>query len=187
MPSLATPEGQQALDPHLDGVALLVLDNLSSLCACGDENSSESWQSIQNWSLSLRRRGISVLFVHHAGKGGGQRGTSMREDNLNTVLKLDRPKGYSKEEGARVVISLEKTRGFYGDATQTFEAQLIQQSNGALEWVVKSKKEARLVEVATLTNEGNSQREIAETLGISAATVNRDIQKAREGGLINAA
>ena len=36
--------------------------------------------------LAHRRAGRSVLFMHHAGKGGQQRGTSKREDALDVAL-----------------------------------------------------------------------------------------------------
>ena len=68
----------------------------------------------QRWLLSLRRRGVSVLFIHHAGKGGQQRGTSRREDILDTVIALRRPHDYSPKEGARFEVHLEKARGLYG-------------------------------------------------------------------------
>jgi len=40
------------------------------------ENDSDAWSPIQQWLLQLRRRSISVLNVHHAGKTGGQRGSA---------------------------------------------------------------------------------------------------------------
>ena len=40
------------------------------------ENDSDAWSPIQQWLLQLRRRGLSVLNVHHAGKTGGQRGSA---------------------------------------------------------------------------------------------------------------
>ena len=45
-------------------------------------------------ALSLRRRGISVLLDHHAGRNGEQRGTSKREDVLDTMLTLRHPADY---------------------------------------------------------------------------------------------
>jgi Protein of unknown function (DUF3489) len=62
----------------------------------------------------LRRRGISVLIVHHAGKGGQQRGTTRREDVLDTSISLRHPADYSPVEGARFEIHLEKARGVRG-------------------------------------------------------------------------
>jgi putative DNA primase/helicase len=76
------------MEPLLDDVELLVLDNLSSLTAVIRDNDAESWNPIQEWLLRLRRRGTSVLIVHHAGKGGEQRGTSRREDVLDTSISL---------------------------------------------------------------------------------------------------
>jgi putative DNA primase/helicase len=89
--NLASSDLQAELDPWLNGVDLLVLDNLSSLTAVIRDNDAESWGPIQEWLLRLRRRGISVLIVHHAGKGGTQRGTSRREDVLDTSILLCRP------------------------------------------------------------------------------------------------
>jgi putative DNA primase/helicase len=68
-------EVQQALEPHLDGVDLLILDNLSTLMTTGSEGASDSWLPMQNWLLRLRRKGIAVLLIHHAGLNGKQRGT----------------------------------------------------------------------------------------------------------------
>ncbi|MDL2279580.1 AAA family ATPase [Desulfovibrio sp. OttesenSCG-928-G11] len=72
LPNLAHPSGQAAIEPHLKDVSLVVLDNLASLCSAGKENETESWIPVQRWLLDLRRRGISVLVVHHAGKNGDQ-------------------------------------------------------------------------------------------------------------------
>jgi putative DNA primase/helicase len=63
--NLGSPEGQQALEPHLDGVDLLILDNLSTLMTTGSEGASDSWLPMQNWLLRLRRKGIAVLLIHH--------------------------------------------------------------------------------------------------------------------------
>src|SRR3712207_8616616 len=46
-------------------------------------------------------RSRAVLFIHHQGKGGTQRGTSRKEDVLDTVIALRRPDDYSPAEGAR--------------------------------------------------------------------------------------
>ena len=101
LPNLATRAGQVAIDHLLNGVSLLVIDNLSTLASIGRDNDAESWGPVQDWLLSLRRLGISVLLVHHAGKGGQQRGTSRREDVLDTVIALRRPSDYLPSEGAR--------------------------------------------------------------------------------------
>ncbi len=98
--NLANPSDQQRLDDKLNDANLLVLDNLSTLVHGGRENDAESWDAMQAWLLQLRRRGISVLLVHHAGRSDNARGTSKREDILDTVIHLKRPDDYQTEEGA---------------------------------------------------------------------------------------
>src|SRR5262249_3310327 len=116
IPDLSTAEGIEAIEPFIaDGVDLVILDNLSTLCRSGKENESESWGPVQEWLLALRRRGISVVIIHHAGKNGAQRGTSKREDVLDTVINLVHPDDYQPDQGARFEIHFEKLRGFVGD------------------------------------------------------------------------
>ena len=108
--SIGFEEGQRALDPLLSGVDLVIFDNLSTLCTNGSESASDAWVPMQNWLLKLRRQGIAVLLVHHAGTNGRQRGTSRREDALDTVIALRRPEDYAPEQGARFEVHFEKLR-----------------------------------------------------------------------------
>jgi putative DNA primase/helicase len=68
--NLSTDEGQQSIEPLLSGIDLLILDNLSTLLTSRSETASDAWVPMQNWLLALRRRGISVLLIHHAGTNG---------------------------------------------------------------------------------------------------------------------
>ena len=121
---IASSEGQADINEYIDDFDLVVIDNLSTLARSGRENEAESWLPIQEWALFLRKMGKSVLFVHHAGKGGQQRGTSRKEDVLDTVINLRRPQQYSPADGARFEVHFEKTRGFDGDDAKPFEATL---------------------------------------------------------------
>ena len=63
--------------------------NRSRILAQGQrESDADGWTTMQQWLLRLRRRGVSVLVVHHAGKNGEQRGISNRED---VARYLDQP------------------------------------------------------------------------------------------------
>jgi hypothetical protein len=75
-----------------DRYNLLILDNLASLTPGLDENKKEDWDPINQWILALRHLGVAVLFVHHAGKSGLQRGTSSREDALDNIIQLRKTK-----------------------------------------------------------------------------------------------
>ena len=134
--------------------------------------------------LRLRRRGISILLVHHANKGGGQRGTSRREDILDTVINLSRPEDYTPEEGARFEVHLEKARHIVGDEAKPFEASL-NITNGASFWITRDLEDVTLQQVVNLTGEGLSVRDIADEIAISKSRVQRIKNRARQEGLID--
>ena len=73
-----------------------------------------------------------MLFIHHAGKSGEQRGTSRREDVLDTVLALRRSIDYSSADGAQFEVHFEKARGLYGDEVAPIDCRLTQDQQGNL-------------------------------------------------------
>jgi putative DNA primase/helicase len=174
--NLGSPAVQAELDPWLAGVELLILDNLSSLTVGLRENDSDAWSPIQQWLLQLRRRGISVLIVHHAGKGGEQRGTSRREDVLDTSISLRRPSDYASTEGARFEVHIEKGRGIHGEHAKPFEASLGIRDGKAV-WTVKDVEEVDQGRIAALLAAGMTVRDVAEEIGISKSVVHRLKQK----------
>ena len=172
MPDLSTTNGQTALEPYLKGVDMVVLDNIATLCRTGKENESQSWQTMQAWLLELRRRGITVLLIHHAGKSGDQRGTSAREDIMDTVISLRRPREYSMAEGARFEVHLTKARAIVGDDAKPFEANLVTEGN-ALHWQIKVLEDVELESLKRLLSEGYSIRDCAEEMGKSKGAIQR--------------
>jgi putative DNA primase/helicase len=187
--NLASPKVQDEVDALLDGVEFLVLDNLSSLTSVIRDNDAESWNPIQEWLLRLRRRGVSVLIIHHAGKGGEQRGTSRREDVLDTSLSLRRPSDYQTTQGARFEVHFEKTRGIHGDRAKPFEAQFELHNESAL-WTVREIEDVNLARVKALLDDGLTVREIADETGIPRSTVGqlkKQIDTAQRGPLHEAA
>jgi len=179
--NLASPVVQSELDQWLIGTDLLILDNLSSLTAVIRDNDAESWGPIQDWLLRLRRRGVSVLIVHHAGKGGQQRGTSRREDVLDTVISLRRPDDYGPEEGARFEVHIEKGRGVHGEDAKPFEAKL-ETIRGAALWTTRDIEDAELARVKRLLEDGYSIRDVAEEMDIAKSKVGRLKKKAEAEG-----
>jgi putative DNA primase/helicase len=185
LPSLATDRGQKIVEGSLQDVELVIIDNISTLCSSGRENEAESWEPLQSWLLSLRRRGLTVLLVHHEGKGGSQRGTSKREDVLTQVIQLKRPKNYDPSEGARFEVHLTKARGIFGNAAEPFEAVFSTGEDGEAVWTWRTLGDGKKHQVLDLCQAGvTNQREIAEELGIGLGTVNRKIQLLREEGEI---
>ena len=166
----------------------MILDNISTLFRSGKEYESDSWLPIQNWLLSLRSMGKSVLLIHHAGKGGQQRGTSRREDVLDTIISLKRPTDYKEEEGARIEFHFEKSRSLLGDEVKPFEARLVSKINDECikvhKWTWKSLKDSTYDSVCRLANEGLDNWEIAQDLDIHKSTVSRYVQSGKGKGAI---
>jgi putative DNA primase/helicase len=184
MPDLSTPDGQFRVQEHIaDDIGLIIVDNISTLTSC-KENEAEAWNSVQEWALRQRAAGISVLFIHHAGKGGNQRGTSKREDILDTVIKLKHPANYEPSEGARFEVHFEKARGVVGDAVAPIEARL-EINGGVQRWHCQPLADSIRDQVVELHRDKLSQKEIATELGINQSSVSRHIKKAKQDGLIN--
>ena len=102
MADLATAEGQLLIEGIVGDAVLIIVDNISTLVRDTErENDAESWREVGAWALRMRQRGRAVLFVHHDGKSGQQRGTSKREDTLDVVIQLKHPPDYSPDGGAR--------------------------------------------------------------------------------------
>jgi putative DNA primase/helicase len=187
LPDLGTEDGQAALEQQWGETPpdLLIIDNLSSLASVVRDNDAESWSPMQTWLLRLRRRGISVLFVHHAGKGGQQRGTSRREDVLDTSMALRRSSDYSPTEGARFEVHLEKARGVVGEDAEPFEVRLQTDDHGKPTWTWEAHKNAMFARACALFRDGTTVRDAAEELGISRSHAGRFHKRAKAEGLIS--
>jgi putative DNA primase/helicase len=187
--NLSLEEGQEALEPLLTDVDLIILDNLSTLLTSRSEAASDAWVPIQTWLLKLRRQGISVLLVHHAGTNGRQRGTSRREDALDTVIALRRPEDYSPEQGARFEIHFEKLRNRVDAAgALPFEARIESVNAGgqrSIRWACSDLKPPMLKQAAELYSEGMTVREVAALLRISKSEAGRLRIRAFADGLLS--
>jgi hypothetical protein len=172
LPDLADAEAQRFYDSAIADADLIIVDNLSTIARGLRENEADSFGPVQSWMLAQRAAGRSVLAVHHAGKGGGQRGTSRKEDTLDSVISLTRPPGYEANEGARFEVRFTKSRGFYGEDAEPFEARF---ADGvwATSEIVADDSDAML---AALQAEGQSIREIADRTGVPRSTVARRLR-----------
>lgn len=184
MPNLSLQEGRDAIESFINDFDLLVVDNLSCLFRTGNENDAESWQDPQEWFLDLRRRGKSVLFVHHAGKNGSQRGTSKREDTLDTVIYLHHADDYKPEQGARFEVKFDKARHFTGADASPFQAQLIQE-NGIYHWQISNDpEEDSLKQIAEMKGSGCTILEIMQKKKLTKSQVETLTAKAKIRGIL---
>ena len=167
---------------HLD-IGLLILDNLSSLAPGIDENEKLDFDPVNQWLIEVRFHGVSIVILHHMGKGGQQRGTSAHEDNINTSLLLTQPQGYKPEMGCSFRIETSKDREFIvkglpakfqlvGDATK----------GERLSIDVAPESNIELVLSAIRANPDLTVHEAVEELKVSASTFWRAKKQLREEG-----
>ncbi len=180
LPDLSDKAGQDALWPFFEQAEVIIFDNLSTLFPSLRENENDDSQVTNGLFLELRRRGKSVIIVHHSGKGGQQRGGSRREDPLNTVIALKRPDDCDPGDGCIFNVVFEKSRGFYGKDAETFRAELITEPSGAMHWQRVEIADAAGERMAEMKRDGMTQRDIARELGVGLGTVNRTLKKLKE-------
>lgn len=167
-PCLSKPVARKMIEDRLEDTELLILDNVSTLVLNGDENAAEEWGPIQQWLLTLRKR-MAIILIHHAGRNGLQRGTTKREDTLDTIIALRHPKDYVKgSEGLRAEVHYDKSRGFWGAAAEPFEVKLTD-----FGWTYQNLSGVQERRALELHEEGLTVREIAKETGLSRLAISR--------------
>lgn len=182
LPDVSTLTGQMQVELMVGDAEVLFLDNLSAWARTGRENEAESWLPVADWLLSLRRRGVAVVVVHHAGKGGQQRGTSKREDLLDAVVSLSRPADYDPSQGAAFVAEFTKARHLTGTQAESIELELREQENAPASWTWRTVEASTYDRVVALTRDGLKPGEICAELDIHKSQVSRHLKRARELG-----
>jgi hypothetical protein len=184
-PDLASLTDQAELDELAAGADLLIADNLSALIRSGAaENDAESWVTVSDWALRHRAAGRSIIFVHHSGKTGAQRGTSRREDLLDTVIALRNPQDYEPSEGARFEVHFEKARHLAGADVEAFEAALDPGAPGG--WAVESIEANVDQQIVDRLGLGLSLTEIGRELGLHKSNISRRVRDLRAKGVLPA-
>ena len=183
-PDLGRVEGREALVRLIEQEApeVIVIDNLSAWIRSGKgENDEESWRECASFLLQQRARGRAVVLIHHAGKGGQQRGTSRREDILDTVINLKRPDDYDPADGMRCELSFEKARNLDGGEITTLAVEFSTKSGKAVFTSSEIKADA-INQVHDLIKEGASRTEISKSTGLDRFQLNRLQGRAKAQG-----
>lgn len=160
---------------------VIVLDNLSTLNpTLADENSAVAWNPLNNLIVALKGAGIAVVIVHHAGKGGGYRGSSALATTLETIVNLEKVSDDEVCADARFRVVIEKSRAH---GVPEVHGKTLRLTGGA--WVVEVDElgeAARVVRMVRSLKYG-SQRELAGAMGVEPMKVSRILNKGTALGL----
>jgi hypothetical protein len=165
IPSLGTEKGQAELESVIGDAEVVFLDSISTLFNIAT-NDEENWLQIQNWLKRLRSKGVTIVFLHHSGKSGLQRGSSKSEDLLDISIKLSRPSDYKTSDGLAAVIEFDKVRGC---ALLDGEPLLVKMAikDGLAEWTFASVDDADQMRANELFDGGATVRDVKDDLGCS--------------------
>jgi hypothetical protein len=157
--SLATAEGQRLLEEALGDCEVLIFDSISTL-AWIPTNDEEAWLSFLEWLARLRSRGLCIIFLHHAGKTGLQRGHSRSEDMLDISVKLTRGPEDEDAQHLQCRWEFDKIR-----AERTGIRNLrISYQDGSWAHIVLEDEKVALLRQYMVNNPGASLRQIAKDL-----------------------
>jgi putative DNA primase/helicase len=175
IPSLSTPLGQSLLEEVIQDTDVLVLDSISTLCNIAT-NDEENWLGLQNWIKRLRSKGLCIIFLHHAGKSGMQRGSSKSEDLLDISMKLSHPDDYDVADGLRCILEFDKVRGIVLTDGGPFEIKMTTENETAV-WSFVEVEGLEFQKACEMFEEDESIRQIARILDQSPSKIQRWRQK----------
>jgi KaiC/GvpD/RAD55 family RecA-like ATPase len=166
--NIKTEAGRLAIEAAIDsmGAEVLILDSIASLAQI-NTNNEEQWLPIIEWLVELRCKGLCIVYLQQAGKGGEQRGHSVSEDRIDLAIKLTatntNPEGaafamsFTKErEGSLTPLRLKCTKGVWA---LDGEKQATKQ---------QTSKDEKILEAL---DRGESQDDIAKRFKVSKRTI----------------
>jgi putative DNA primase/helicase len=170
-------------------IRVVIFDNLTHLWPNTPENKRDDWaRDVQPFLMWLRRKGISVILVHHSNKNGGQRGSSAHEDMMTAVIRLDPIEGTDLTDGAHFKLRFTKSRSAFGDAIKPLDVTLGTDPEGRLVWDARPLEESnadRLLALVRSSEDGLRIADAAEELGLSNAMIHKlKTQLTKEGRLL---
>jgi DNA invertase Pin-like site-specific DNA recombinase len=187
-PDLAKSDGQdQMLARIRDGrFDVVVIDNLSTLAQCDDENSASAIRPLLSFLLRLKQAGVACILVHHSNKSGkGYRGSTMLSTTFEVILSMQRSEGWTPDQGAAFELQWDKYRG-KPDSRVVPMHVILEQVDGDTRWqhnATQSPVLRQLVE-RVRSMDYSTQREVADAVGISPGEVSKRKREAIKASLI---
>ena len=163
-----------------DGVSVLILDNGACLFRGVAENDADDFRDkIEGWLLDLRRRGVAVILVLHAGRNNSIRGTSKREDAAFWILRLDEANGDDREQGARFLTRFVKNRNAPQDPPPL---DWHFKPTGGKTLITYREADSMAIFRQWVEDGLNTCSELAEEMGVTKGTISKMAKRAERDG-----
>ena len=175
LPTLAGKEGQTAIDGLISkNVNVVIVDNISAWNHGGRED-ADGWSAWAEWMLKHKHLGRTVILIHHANKGGGQRGTSRKEDNLDFVIQLSPFSNPKHPTALSFNLTWEKVRSEGKESTPVLQVTRVERDKKPPKWehLEVAGLEGRIAEAVELSEKGMAPKQIAEAMGVTKSSVSR--------------
>lgn len=172
IPNLSDPEYHEYWAKLMEPYEVIVLDNLLN-CArrmSGRDDDDSVWRRVASFLKPLRAKGKAIVLLHHTGKSGAQLGTSIKENDVDTIIMLT-PEKERRMEGFGCDVRFDKARSLEYPANAPFYLDYGLNEAGKYAWTETGNIERRNRKIWDLKAMGMSERDIADTLGIHFVTV----------------
>ena len=168
-------------------IKIIVFDNLSVLAPDIDENKKQDYDPLNQFFLELRAIGITSIVVHHTNKSRDQSGHKSKENNVDNIMYLMKPKDYDKDrDNLRAVLSFDKARLCVEEKglMNTREVQYQKNMQGDYKWSFGKPTMFDNPDFLSALDDGKTQIELAEIFNVSTSSIGNWTQKAKEKNYI---
>lgn len=179
---LADEKNHAWFEREIGPVELVVLDNYETCAAIAEGNDAREWAVVSEFIYRLTDAGRAVLLVHHARKSSKpwepitQKGTNKRQQDMDTIVRLDRSRIVSSPHRTCMEWHFEKGRNLKGPQRDALHIELIDieqegRSGIALSWEPLEKALAK--ELRVRSKRVGSKTVLAKELGLELSEVSR--------------
>lgn len=179
---LADDKNHSWFEKEIGPVELVVLDNYETCAAIAEGNDAREWAVVSDFIYRLTDAGRAVLLVHHARKSSRpwepitQKGTNKRQQDMDTIIRLDRSRIVSSPHRTCMEWHFEKGRNLKGKEREPLHIELIDiEEDGrtgiTLSWEPLEKALVR--ELKSRRQRTSSKNILAKELGLEVSEVTR--------------
>lgn len=172
--NISDPEDQKKYNDQIEDHDVVLIDNLLTASYARDrfDDETKQWARTQAWLVRLRDAGKAVVLIHHAGKSGGQLGTSQRENVMDNIIAL---KPAASDGNDRICtkfdLVFEKTRHFSGSDAEGLRVEMFRDDAGIGNWNWTRMSEEKVRIVQRMRANKCTMRQIAQDLGMDLMSV----------------